>query len=512
MDFRQVLGTSNRRRLKLIELLYYNRGGLPSEKIMSELNCSLPILLNDIGLINEQQESFLVEKDKGLYHVELKDDTSIGQLYAEALRNSPEFQIIEELLYERCDNISALSKMVYLSASNTQRCLKKIETDLEKAGIQLCYRPLRLEGKESVIRHFYYRYFMEKQFTLSTVLPNFKDYQLKSIEKFVLEFIGINDLHKKYIFQKRVAYNVFISLWRIRNGHPFAGEELRTEGLLLPKKETITEFRDMVSNVYHLNLTDELMRDCLWLSFSDAIVFSNEHREAALRDNPRYSQLFDDHLKLTDQFIKLLGEEAFDDERKLELTTVLVNEIYLYETDGEFITILRKNRTIFLEMVKLMHRHAVEKVTDIVQKFVREHEIYRAEDFITNYVYVLLTDQVDSLERLASQDKTIHLLLLSELSPTEEAFISTIITQIVYGNYEIHHYEDLWDSTEKLAQKILTYDGLITTGPREGIPKDFPLVSMDPYVTPQSIVAIQNLVNELSEQKSATADLPIPPA
>ena len=190
----------------------------------------------------------------------------------------------------------------------------------------------------------------------------------------------------------------------------------------------------------------------------------------------------------------------------------MLNEIYLYKTNGEFVTILRKNRTIFLEMVKIMHRHAVEKVTEIVQAFVQEHKIYRSEDFITNYVYVLLTDQVDSLELLASQDKTIHLLLLSDLSPTEEAFISTIITQIVYGNFEIHHFEDLWDSTDELVQRILTYDGLITTGPREGIPKDFPLVSMDPYVTPQSIVAIQNLVNELSEQKSATEQLPIPQA
>jgi hypothetical protein len=43
---------------------------------------------------------------------------------------------------------------------------------------------------------------------------------------------------------------------------------------------------------------------------------------------------------------------------------------------------------------------------------------------------------------------------------------------------------------------------LITTGAREGLPREFPLISMDPYVTPQAIVAIQNLVNELSEKKS----------
>jgi hypothetical protein len=149
-----------------------------------------------------------------------------------------------------------------------------------------------------------------------------------------------------------------------------------------------------------------------------------------------------------------------------------------------------------------MHKHAVEKVTKIVRQFVQRNHFYQKEDFITNYVYLLLTEEADSLELLASQDRTIHLLLISDLSPTEETFISKVITQIVYGNFTIHHFEDAWDGNEDVYKKIMDYDGLITTGAREGLPREFPLISMDPYVTPQAIVAIQNLVNELSEKKS----------
>ena len=147
-----------------------------------------------------------------------------------------------------------------------------------------------------------------------------------------------------------------------------------------------------------------------------------------------------------------------------------------------------------------MHRYAVEKVTEIVQAFAQEYQIYQSEDFIRNYVYLLLTDEVDSLELLASQDKTIHLLLISELSPTEEKFITKIISQIVYGNYEIHYFDEMLEDDD-IFKKIAAYDGLITTGAIEGLPKDFPRVSMDPYVTPQAIVDIQNLVNELTENK-----------
>lgn len=77
MDFRQVLGTSNRRRLELIELLYYNRQGVSSDAILNELDCSLPILLNDISLINDLQDDFIVEKSKGLHQVNSRKGSAL---------------------------------------------------------------------------------------------------------------------------------------------------------------------------------------------------------------------------------------------------------------------------------------------------------------------------------------------------------------------------------------------------------------------------------------------------
>ena len=62
MDFRSILGTSNKRRLLLLEQLYHRRDGLSSDQLLSTLNCSLPILLNDIDLINGEHPSFQVVK------------------------------------------------------------------------------------------------------------------------------------------------------------------------------------------------------------------------------------------------------------------------------------------------------------------------------------------------------------------------------------------------------------------------------------------------------------------
>ncbi|MDU6524834.1 MAG: helix-turn-helix domain-containing protein, partial [Enterococcus sp.] len=161
MDFRNILGVSNLRHLRLVELLYACRNGLSSDQLLEELECSLSVLLKDVKLINSQQDAFMIVKFKGLYQLNIKSHVSINRLYADTIQQSPEFQIIEELLYEKCENIIDLSKKLFLSPSKTQRNLKKIESILLETGVTLHYRPLRLEGKESVIRHMYYRYFIE---------------------------------------------------------------------------------------------------------------------------------------------------------------------------------------------------------------------------------------------------------------------------------------------------------------------------------------------------------------
>lgn len=113
MNFREILGVSNLRHLRLVELLYACRTGLSSDQLLEELECSLSVLLKDVKLINSQQDAFRIMKYKGLYQLQIKSHVSINRLYADTIQQSPEFQIIEELLYEKCENIIDLSKKLF---------------------------------------------------------------------------------------------------------------------------------------------------------------------------------------------------------------------------------------------------------------------------------------------------------------------------------------------------------------------------------------------------------------
>ncbi|MGO3608998.1 MAG: helix-turn-helix domain-containing protein [Enterococcus sp.] len=504
MDFRTILGTSNKRRLLLLELLYHRRGGWPSDQLLSDLNCSLPILLNDIDLINSFKPNLQIIKVKGLYRIVVDNSLSLGNLYADFLKNCPEFQIIEELLYEECENITALSKKLYLSSSNTQRYLKKIEQALSSAGIELCYRPLRVEGNEGEIRNFYYRFYSERQSAFESTLSKLPSSHYHILERYVRDFVDVNRIHQKYIFEKRLLYNMYISFWRIKHNHPFPEEQLQsTEKITLPQGLSYKLLKQAVMKGVELELTPEMLRDTLWLTYSDSIIFSLLHRELALTENPKYKRLFMQHFSLAEEFNEMLGSRLTN-LNCLDLATVLNNDFYLCNPNGKYLAVLWRNRSVFIEEVSKVYKLGVKKVRDLVERFVSKYHIYQEDDFVQNYIYLLITTEVYSLEWLASQEPLIKILLLSDLTPTEESFLAKQIYENVYGNFEIFHFEQLSGGTPNLWGELKSYDCLVTTGSSEGLPDDYSVVVIDPFLTSQSAKWIQNMVSDLSEQREAS--------
>lgn len=496
MDFREILGTSSLRCLRLVELLYASQVGLPSDQLLEELDCSLPILLKDIKLINDEQDNFNIEKYKGLYQLVIKPHVSINRLYSEVVQQSPEFQIIEELLYEKYPSIGDLANKLFLSSSNAQRYLKKIEGTLKKIGIQLDYRPLRLEGNESVIRHFFYRYFLEKSDSLESLFGELLGYQVKAITDLVDQFIQVNHLENRHIFRKRLSFNIYVSLWRIKNGRYYPKEDLISP-LTLPDDETLEAFEQVGLEVFRIRLSKEQIKDCLWLSYADMLVFGEDQWKSAMKQSRSYRDLYQKHYGLVEKFNSLIGN-TLKEEEKSELTVVLINDQRIYPTKGRYIDILYRQRTIFLKKMMESHYQAVKKVLKISEEFVKYYRIYQEDDFVWNYAYLLITMVPKSLNLLASYDKSLKLLLISELSPTEETFLAEQIEERIYGNFKVYYVEERLRDIKIGKKELRKYDALVTLSSVEEISYDYPTVIIDPYLTNQNIVQLQHLVSNLA--------------
>ena len=210
----------------------------------------------------------------------------------------------------------------------------------------------------------------------------------------------VNTIWKKYVFQKYLVYLIFISLWRIKNNHPFPKEELRTLGIKLPFDASYKELRRVVTEIVGIDLRPVILQDCLWSIFSDSIVFSIPHRELAMTDNPRYQELFMRHFELAKEYDEMTGNHLSKQDR-IDLTTVLCNDFYLYNPEGQYIGILWRNRTVFLREVSKVYGRGLQKVRSLVERFVEKYQMYQENDFILNYVYLLITTEINSLEWLS---------------------------------------------------------------------------------------------------------------
>lgn len=144
------------------------------------------------------------------------------------------------------------------------------------------------------------------------------------------------------------------------------------------------------------------------------------------------------------------------------------------------------------------HYQAVKKVLKISEEFVKYYRIYQEDDFVWNYAYLLITMVPKSLNLLASYDKSLKLLLISELSPTEETFLAEQIEERIYGNFKVYYVEERLRDIKIGKKELRKYDALVTLSSVEEISYDYPTVIIDPYLTNQNIVQLQHLVSNLA--------------
>ncbi len=497
MDLRQILGKSAQRRLRLIEALYFQAEGIPVESLVAYLGCSLPVLWNDIKAVNDEGQGFFIEKRFGSVYLIKEGAASLGSIYSRLLQDSYAFQILEELLYERHEGIAELAEGLFLSVSNAQRYLKRIENALAPAGIQLTHRPLQLGGNEALLRHLYYKFFIEKYHDCQLCFPLLTPEQQKSIAEFIDAFAEENGFYRTLPLQIRLNYNLFISAWRIKNGHFFPRGILFDDYPRIPAKQQTVELKQTLQRCFGGRWKDEELRDLVWLTAADALVFSGEHRVRAPLRNQRYWEHQQIHEELVAEYAKLFGGRLTREEQA-DLVIVLQNATFLYPCNGPHIEILRKNQLHFTLMMQEFYGVALEQIAACIDRVTKKHDFYREEDFRHSLLYWLVSAVPDSLRRLQHQEIPLRVLLITRLSPTEEAFLTRQLEQTIYGNLWIDY---LRDPEESLPSVASAYDLILSTAAIRNCPEATAFATIDPYLTWPSLRSIQQLVDRLYRRK-----------
>lgn len=165
---------------------------MTSEELMEILDCSRPILLNDIRFLNEENLPIRIIKNKGLYSIEFDFHATIDTIYAYVLRSSLEYDIIESLFFEKNEKIQFAAKDLNCSFSNMQRYLIAIKSELLKWDIGVNHRPLQMVGDEASIRQFYYLFFKESRIRFSNY--GFSKNLIDAVDQLIRRILADNNL------------------------------------------------------------------------------------------------------------------------------------------------------------------------------------------------------------------------------------------------------------------------------------------------------------------------------
>ncbi|TLG79517.1 helix-turn-helix domain-containing protein [Vagococcus zengguangii] len=184
--------------------------------LLKKYKISFPTLerfVNELDKIIYPSYFILTTKELSLC---LSRHHSSDSCIAKILQNSFEYNLLIKIFFNETYTISSLSEALFVSESTVKRTMKDINLNLTPLNFKISTKPLRVNGDETKLRHFFI-IIIKEMYGLEN-LP-FKKEDLDFIKDFYKQFHSIFGL--PYSQQDLLNYQLFslVALQRELNGH-----------------------------------------------------------------------------------------------------------------------------------------------------------------------------------------------------------------------------------------------------------------------------------------------------
>lgn len=503
MKLRELMKKETIRRLRIVEELYYTNDYLSSEQLLDKVNCTLPVLISDVRFLNSENLQFRISKNKGLYSIDFDDSATIDSVYANILRSNLEYQTIESAFFEENERIDTAAKRLNCSFSNMQRYLKAINTTLAEDDIALLYRPIRIAGDELAIRRFYYLFFKESRVPFSNY--RFSNRLVNAVDQLIRQIMNENNITNTMNSHFQLMHSFLIALHRLKNAHPV--ERLSSNcGLAIPKAEALSRLGRFIRQETEMELTEAVLRECLWPLFSHHLILSRHQQAAAHKIDNKLADFYDLHMFLLQKLNALL-DTPLSHAEMAETTRLLGNELFCYYPNKYPIEILQETERMLLNLIDKKYSRELNKLRRIVNEFLTPLD---RETLAPLYLSCLITMIENIFQRLVASDKPLNVLLLSDTSTTHERFWQSIFPVYIKGSVNYEYFETPFILQEQLTNLTKKYDLIVTNVTMTGLESACPLIAINAYPTAKDFERIQQFVNQfesLSKRKELYDEL-----
>ncbi|MER2173652.1 MAG: M protein trans-acting positive regulator PRD domain-containing protein [Carnobacterium sp.] len=456
---REVLDASERRKLEVVEHLYFTGGWVTLKELAQKTVSSERILKQDMLQLREYYTKDVLQTSHLGVRLVLPPHKDYDDLYRYFLSNSLAFNFIEKLIYDETKTVFELAEELYVSPSTLFRLIKKLNISLADYYVQVQTNPCKLisENEES-IRYFYISYFSERYNNLEWP---FKTINQTFFEQLLVFIAKNNDIPLNFADFKRLKLWTAIPYLRVKQGHHVSIKS-SIYSKMIPDFSKFQPLTGIIEKKLAITLNKEFIEQVFSIFINNNFKFNYESLIEDTKTDPAVKEQVSYHTTLLHNLSNQIGIPIPNHQHLLK-EMFNISHFVFKSKEGQYPPpyILFNSKKYFVQSMEELFPDFITLAFSNLKEYEKKINENYSETARYEIIYTLLIHWDHLIPELYNQKDKVRLLIVSDFDVEHAKMIQDLLHRYLKHEIITTLYTDPIFSLKQLNNHA--YDILITT-------------------------------------------------
>lgn len=447
---RNLLSSTRRRELEIIEFLYNKNNWISIEEISNYFNCSKRTISKSLKTIkNEHDNLSIISSNNGIFLL-IEGSYGIETIYRKMFNDNYIYQMFEYLLRHGDTEMDDLAENLFISTPTFYRLINAANEVLENNyQIKITTSPVSIQGDESRVRFLLAQYYTESYSSFDWPFTNVKEDIIAKLIHFTQKYFSFNLTDASF---RALKLSTTVHLLRTKNGDLSEIEFCKNKANKLHSSLLVNEEFKAYQKEFYQHFHLELDQDCLEqlfggylksLYFPTITEWKNSTNKMATASYQFLAQFFSN----------LEVDFKLPLKNKDQLLLHLHNTIQLEGLETKTNFLLSKRKKLFCQMMKDQHKLFYENLKEGIIEYRDLMHQTNDEQMIYHMIYLVYISWENLLTYLYKKKPKIKALVVSDFNEGHAKLIKDIISyhtseldivvsnSLNLGNINNNHYD-----------------------------------------------------------------------